>query len=178
MSIKTLEHVPVMVTPETRNAVWQELLDIDRCARYYGALSDKYRKKYVTVRILMLVAALVEIIAFLPFSPGEAKEIIKAAAGVLIAASVIWEYFSDYSGKTAILRILNKELGKLEVEWKALWVELPSLDNNVAIRRNTELDRRATEAVNMAVDFNEDNELNQQCTEATYKVMEAKYAAR
>ncbi len=33
-----------MVAEQTRNAIWQELLDVARLVRYYEALSDQHRR--------------------------------------------------------------------------------------------------------------------------------------
>ena len=84
-----------MVTEQTRNAVWQELLDVARLVRYYEALSDRHRRNHIIVRFLLLVAAASGIAALLDQLPAIAQLI----AGGLIAVLVVWDFVSDYAKK-------------------------------------------------------------------------------
>lgn len=58
-----------MTTSQTRNAVWQELLDTARLVRYYEALSNRYRRYHWAVRFVLLLSASSGIVALLDLLP-------------------------------------------------------------------------------------------------------------
>ena len=46
-----------MASDLTRHVIWQELLDIARCLRYYDALGQRYRRFHVAFRFLLGLAS-------------------------------------------------------------------------------------------------------------------------
>lgn len=46
-----------MVTEATRRAVWNDLLDVSRVARYAEAMGSQYRVRHLSIHFGLLVAA-------------------------------------------------------------------------------------------------------------------------
>ena len=166
-----------MMTERTRNAVWQELLDVARLVRYYETLSDRHRRNHLIVRFLLLAAAAGGIAALLDVLPAIAQLV----AGGLVALLVAWDFVSDYAKKAAVLHAISLECSALEIEWGELWAYVD--DNNASdaeVRReNRRLARRLSEVTGWAghADIREDQKLNAECAEAAYRVMVDRYAA-
>ena len=105
-----------MATEQTRNAVWQELLDVARLVRYYEVLSDRHRRNHSIVRFLLLAAAASGIAALLDVLPASVQLI----AGGLVALLVVWDFIADYAKKATVLHALSLECSALEIEWREL----------------------------------------------------------
>lgn len=167
-----------MVTDQTRNDVWQELLDAARLVRYYETLSDRYRRRHQGVRVVLLLAASSAIIALLALFPENLQQWVQLIAGALIASTVIWDFVFDYARKAAVLHTLSMECGMVEIELKALWDKMENIGDDEAQRSNTHLARRMADVTGRAgqADIQEDLELNHKCAEAAYRVMEDQYA--
>lgn len=163
-----------MVTEQTRNAIWQELLDVARLVRYYEALSDQHRRNHLIIRFLLLAAAAGGIAALLDLLPAMAQLV----AGGVIALLVAWDFVSDYAKKAAILHAISTECSAMEIEWQALWLELENISDADARRENTRLSRRIADVTGWAgqADIREDRKLNEECEKAAYLVVTDRYA--
>lgn len=163
-----------MVAEQTRNAIWQELLDVARLVRYYEALSDQHRRNHLIVRFLLLAAAAGGIAALLDLLPAMAQLV----AGGVIALLVAWDFVSDYAKKAAILHAISIECSAMEIEWQALWLELENISDADARLENTRLSRRIADVTGWAgqADIREDRKLNEECEKAAYRVMTDRYA--
>ena len=166
-----------MVSDQTRNAVWQDLLDAARLVRYYDALSDRYRRNHAVVRFLLLAAAAGGIAALLDLLPAIAQLI----AGGLVALLVAWDFVSDYARKAAVLHAIGLECGELENEWRELWAEVndSEADEAEARRRSRQLARKLLNATGWAgyADIPENRRLNEECEKAAHRVVADRYAA-
>ena len=166
-----------MVTDPVRSMVWQEYLDAARLARYYEALSDKYRRNHLMVRFLLLATAAGGIAALLELLPATAQLF---AAG-LVALIVAWDFVADYAKKAAVLHTISIECGELESEWQQLWTEIDEdvLSTAEVQQRNKRLSRRILRVTSWAgvADIREDQRLNEKCAESAYRVMVDRYAA-
>lgn len=163
-----------MVAEQTRNAIWQELLDVARLVRYYEALSDQHRRNHLIVRFLLLAAAAGGIAALLDLLPAMAQLV----AGGLVALLVAWDFVSDYAKKAAILHAISIECSAMEIEWQNLWLELENISDAEARRENTRLSRRIADVTGWAgqADIRENRKLNEECEKAAYRVMAERYA--
>ena len=166
-----------MVSDQTRNDVWQDLLDVTRLARYYGALSDRHRRNHSAIRFLLLAAAAGGIAALLNLLPAIAQLI----AGGLIALVVAWDFVSDYAKKAAVLHTISVECDRLQNEWRELWNEAnnPEASDAEVREQNIQLAQRISYVTGRAGDANirENRKLNEECAKAAYKVMTDQYAA-
>ena len=106
-----------MVSDQTRNEVWQNLLDVSRLVRYYDALSAVHRRNHAIIRFVLLAAAAGGIASLLDLLP----PIAQLAASGFIALVVAWDFASDYARKAAVLHTISLECGLLEIEWRDLW---------------------------------------------------------
>ena len=162
-----------MVSDQTRNTIWQGLLDMARLVRYYESLADRHRRKHFWIRVVLLAAAASGIAALLDLFP----EVVQIVAGGLVALCVVWDFVSDYAKKAAILHAISIECSALEVEWQDLWGDLENIDDTEARQRNTRLSRRLNEVTGWAghTDIQEDPKLNEKCEAAAYRVMQDQY---
>ena len=165
-----------MVTEQTRNAVWQVLLDVARLVRYYEALSDRHRRNHLIVRFLLLAAATSSIAALLHLIPDIAQPV--ASSGV--ALLVVWDFVSDYAKKAAVLHTISLECNALEIEGRELWDDIE--DYNVAAdgarRKKQQLERKLLEVTGRAgqADIRQDRKLNEKCEKDAYKITVERYA--
>lgn len=166
-----------MATEQTRNAVWQELLDVARLVRYYEALADRQRRNHLIVRFFLLAAAAGGIAALLDVLPAY----VQLAAGGLVALLVAWDFVADYAKKAAVLHAISLECSALEIEWRELWADVNEhdLDDARARRENQRLARRVLEVTGWAgrADIREDRKLNEKCEEAAHRVVADRYAS-
>ncbi len=165
-----------MVSDQVRNDVWYCLLDVARLVRYYAALSDRYKRNYKIVRVLLFAAATSGIAAFLDALPPIAQLI----SGGGIAVIIVWDMVSDYGRKAAILHAISLQCGDLEDDCHDLWrnIDNATITNEEAIHRSRQLDRRITNVTSGAgyADIPEDKKLNERCRDDADSVMEHKYA--
>ena len=166
-----------MANDDTRNEVWQELLDAARSVRYYETLSDRHRFKHSIVRFLLLASAAGGISALLDLLP----ENVQLISGALVALLVVWDFMADYARKAAILHTISVECSDLENKLQALWrdVNREDADDGEIRRRIEELARRAPEVTGRAggADIREDRTLNQKCAESAYRTTAERYAS-
>lgn len=166
-----------MVSEQTRNDVWQELLDVARLVRYYEALADRHRRIHMIVRFLLLAAAVSGIAALLDLLPAAAQLV----AGGLLALLVVWDFVSNYAKKAAVLHAISLDCSLLDVEWRELWADVNNghVSDAEARDKNYRLARRISEVTGWAgqADIGEDPRLNEECAKVAYKVMADRYAA-
>jgi len=166
-----------MVSDQTRNEVWQDLLDVSRLVRYYDALSDVHRRNHAIIRFVLLAAAAGGIASLLDLLP----PIAQLAASGFIALVVAWDFASDYARKAAVLHTISLECGLLEIEWRDLWNDAnnPDASDDEVRERNAQLSRRIAGATGRAGDagIRENRKLNEECERAAYRIIEDKYAA-
>ena len=165
-----------MASEETRNAVWQEFLDVARLVRYYSNLSDRHRRKQWIVRVLLLAVASSSIAALVDLLPPLTRDFAAAAVAFL----VVWDTFASYEKKAVALHAICIECTRLENEWRQLWedIDRSDLNDEEARRQCAILSQKLNEAtarVNL-VGVQEDAKLNQKCAKDTYEVMRARYA--
>ena len=84
-----------MVAEATRRAVWNDLLDVSRVARYAEAMGSQYRVRHLFIRFGLLVAASGSMATFLDVLGGHWRIGFGLAIAALIAA--------DFMLNTAIL---------------------------------------------------------------------------
>ena len=109
------------VTDQTRAAVWRTLCDLEWNCRYYDALADKYRFRYLALRFGILGSVPVEG-AILYFATGYPWLFILAVlVGVLLAILTLWDAISNYAEQAAIIRLTAFACDDLKRETEALW---------------------------------------------------------
>ncbi len=165
-----------MVTEATRRAVWNDLLDVSRVARYAEAMGSQYRVRHLSIRLGLLVAAPGSMATLLDAIGGQWRIGFGLAIAVLIAA----DFMLDYGTKIAVLSSTKRECNVLEAEWRELWLDVDSPESTDAEirRRNRELGRqfeRATSPMDEQVRVS--HRTNVRCTRAAFEVTRERYAA-
>ncbi len=165
-----------MVTEATRRAVWNDLLDVSRVARYAEAMGSQYRVRHLFIRLGLLVAASGSMATFLDAIGGHWR----IGFGLAIAVLIAVDFMLDYATKIAVLNSTKRECNVLETEWRELWLDVDSPESTDAgIRcRNRELLRhfeRATAPMDEQVPVS--NRTNVLCTRAAFKVTGEQHAA-
>ena len=160
-----------MVSEQTRNEVWKELLDVARLVRYYETLADRHRRNHMLVRFLLLAAAVSGIAALLDVLPSE----VQIVANGLVALIVAWDFVSNYAKKAVVLHSISLECNMLEVDWRELWAAINHVhvSDAEALSKNYRLARRISEVTGWAgqADIRESPRMNKKCAKVAYKVM-------
>lgn len=168
-----------MVSQPTRNAVWQDYLDIARLGRYYEALADRYQWYYRSVRFLLLAMVIVSVAFPYTSLPQPASWIVGAILILLTAILVAVDYVGDFARKGTVLHGISIQVKHLELEWQTLWLEIDDADaqDSEIRRRNSDCQRRLIEATARSGEegITINSKLNQKCMETAYAIMEDRY---
>ena len=168
----------IPVTAQTRNAVWNELIDAERHIRYCGALSRRYQCWDRTIKILLLgfaASGFTSLVAQWPVT-------IQHVATIAIVLVVAWDLLLGYERKYATLEWVIFECQCLKNEYQDLWLSLGHVDahadDDKVTREISRLAARSTRVLDRAkLESSEDRALNQRVTEESYKVEASRYAA-
>ena len=164
-----------MVSQRTRNAVWQSYLDVSRLGLYYEELANRYRRYYVVLRVALLLSVIGSVASpFTPLSHPAATTFLVIATVVLVAA----DYALDLAKKSVVLHQINVQVGRLENEWKMLWIRVDdadSADSNIRLD-NFRLEERLMEATRRCGEegIATNYKLDRKCMEMAYDVIEEK----
>lgn len=163
-----------MVSEQTRNDIWQGLLDAARLDRYYEALAERYRQRHLALRILLLLAAIGGMVSLLEVLPRVAQLV----AGLAIIVLVALDFAFNLARKTSVLNLINIECTALGNEWKSLWASLDRISDDDACCENDRLARRLVKVTGWArhAEVGVDDALNEKCERVAYKVISEEYA--
>ncbi len=162
-----------MASEHTRNAVWQDMIDINRLVRYYHALADRYQRKRNILRLVLFAAATGSVTAFFELLP----EIVYPISSGIIPLCIALDFAQDYSTKTAVLRSVTHDCQSLEIEWQTLWNRQAQLNDNEIIQQNTQLSQRLNMIAEKtdSIGIRENTALNEKCTDDAYQIMSDYY---
>ena len=168
-----------MAGERIRHDVWRELLDAERLTRYYEALAEKHRRRHLTIRVFLLLAAIGGMASFLEIFPDFFREVAGLIAGLAVAVLVALDFAFNEARKTAVLSLIKIECRALGNEWKGLWANLEHADDDDARRENERLARRLAEVTGWAghAEVGDDDALNEESERIAYKTMREDYAA-
>ena len=173
-----------MVTDQTRNAIWQDMWDAERYSRYYGSLSDSYRRRHKLTRFATLASVLVEATISVSYIgtgvSGMWATVFLAlivGLGIAIAILVTWDATANYAGDAVALSWISVDCALLNAQWADLWLDIESfaIDEDEARSRQRELIRKFnTFAVRIDVDL--DEKTNEISASEASEVLREKYA--
>ncbi len=165
------------VSEATRNAVWQEMLDVARLVRYYERMASRQQRWRRAVRFVLLVPAMAGMAMVISALP----EAVSVISGAVIAFFVAWDLLTDPANKAAVLDSIRRDCSEVGVELDALWgeVQADAVSDAEARRTLAGLSRRVVRATDRAGSAHvpTDERLNVECEEAAFKAMEGRYAA-
>lgn len=110
-----------MVSDRTRNAVWQNYLDVSRLGMYYETLANRYRWYYISLRVALLLSVIGSVAS--PLTPLNHP----AATTALVIVTIIlvaMDYALDLAKKSAVLQEVSIQVKGLESDWEMLWLAL------------------------------------------------------
>ena len=163
------------VTGATRNAVWQEMLDVARLVRYYDRMARRQQQRHLGIRIVLFASATAGVASAIDALP----EAVRIASGALIVLLVAWDFLGDYANKAAMLGVIRGECSEVEDDLAELWgkVQSDSVDDGDAgrvlagLRRRTRVTARAG-----AANISTNERLNIRCEEDAFKALSERYA--
>lgn len=163
-----------MVSEQTRNDIWQDMLDVARLVRYYEALAERHLRRHLLLRIFLLLAAASGIASLVELLP----EYFQLLAGVGITVLVALDFALNYARKAAVLNLISMECTALENKWMDLWAKLGRLDEDEALRETYRLSRQLAEVTGWAghAEIREDRALNERCEEVAFDAVASRYA--
>lgn len=163
-----------MVSEQTRNGIWQDLLDAARLVRYYEALAARHLHQHLLIRMFLLLAAAGGMASLLELLP----EYFQLLAGVGVTVLVALDFALNCARKTAVLNLIGIECTALENKWMDLWAKLDRLGEDEALRETDQLARRLAEVTGWAghAEIREDRALNERCEEVAFDVVASRYA--
>ena len=163
-----------MISDQTRNTVWQGLLDMARWSRYYDATARRYQLHRNTLRFLLAFLGIATGVTLVDVIPAG----FVAIPGIAILAVTIWDLVVDPGKTAAMLGSVSKDVSELEMEYRAVWesVYADRITEAEAISRSESIMRRAAKASNR-LGIHTDNKINKRCTVAAYTAEKDRYAA-
>ena len=128
-----------MIEPsdETRRLVWDELVDSDRMCRYYGYLTLRFRQLDQLLQFVAVLAALSGLSGVLFRVQWIALPCLIVAASAFAIATI-----RNYSEKALRSNEISRQLGRLNVEWKLLWNNVSTKDDDTVLAAWKKLSER------------------------------------
>ena len=165
-----------MVSEPTRDAVWQNCLDVSRLGYYYETLSNRYRRYYIWLRFALLVSVIASVGSqYTPISHPIATTLLVIATVMLVAV----DYALDLAKKSAVLQEIYLQVKGLEADWEMLWLEIEDedADDSETRRENRALYRRLLRVTGRSVaeGILIDDKLNRESLKTANKIIEDKY---
>ena len=164
------------VTGATRNAVWQEMLDVARLVRYYDRMARQQQQRHLAIRIVLFASATAGMASAIDALP----EVVRIASGALIALLVAWDFLADYANKAAILGVIRGECSEVGDELAELWgrIQSNSANDDDARLALANLKRRVTRVTARAgaANISTNERLNIRCEEDAFKALSDRYA--
>ena len=163
-----------MVSTETRNHVWNQLLDIARLSRYYGRLSSRMTLRNNLRAGTLALAATSAVASLLNILPAA----VEVAANVAIAGLACW-MMGNHAQKLAVVRGVSERCRELESETRSLWLNLDRLDDAHARTKWEHLDREINWVTSKpeSSGVRNDDALNEACEAEAYRAIGQEYAA-
>ena len=163
-----------MVSDQTRNDIWQELLDSDRLVRYYEALANHYQRKHSLTLLLLGMGAASSFAAILDLFP----DIVQLIASALVGIVAVWMFIADYAKKAAVAHDIGFQCRRLDVGWKELWAAVERIDEAEARRRLGDLSNQINIATRRSSDAGivDNRRLNEKSEALAVKTVQQRYA--
>ena len=165
-----------MISDSTYHAIWDGLLEVSRCRRYYELCELKYQRLASAVRIALAIsgigvlASLLEIFVFLPTNT-------ISLFGMLILVLIVLDLAINPSKIGAQLIIVNSMLSDLEDRYRNLWEEAKAglIADSEALGRKSEFMQELTRVCSF-VDISVDDRLSKKAQTEAFQTEEARYA--
>lgn len=163
-----------MVSDQTRNDIWQELLDSDRLVRCYEALANHYQRKHSLTLLLLGMGVASSFAAILDLFSG----VVQLIASALVGIVAVWMFIADYAKKAAVAHGIGFQCRRLDVGWKELWAAVERIDEAEARRRLGDLSKQMNIATQRSGDAGivDNRRLNEKSEALAFKTVRERYA--
>ena len=190
-----------MISDEVRNSIWQDMLEVNRCVRYYNDLRNKLLKRDTRTRNATFFAGLFSVLAViatitsgLPFplnltdyieSQFRSTTALISLFGV-VACFVLsdWRSREEFNYQAKIAAFIAVNLGPLSNQYSKLWGELNlddfGMNDSEVLERRGRLLKRLTEITKIGIEerLSDDGELIEQSTKDAYLELANRYAVK
>ena len=165
-----------MVSDQTRNEIWQELLDSDRLVRYYTAVANHYRRMHAFTLLLLAFGAASSFAAVLDVLPSAVQLIASALVGLVAA----WVFIADYAKKAAVAHMIRFQCGRLDTLWRNLWLEVEDIEEGAARERLVALAKEMNEVTSRSGDAGivDNRRLNEKSEAEAFNTVSERYAVQ
>ena len=167
-----------MVNDNLRKEIWNGLYDSVRCSRYYTALADRYQRYQTFTRLALLIVACGGMVAFFDLLPMHWYVRVEPIFGLLLAVTVAADFYFDFGKKETELHVVAKECFDIENQYRMLWRNQLNLNNEAVEKKLVKLDGKLLQVTSIPSKFGVliDNNLNNKCADAAYRILEREYA--
>lgn len=156
-----------MTSEPLRQLLWDQLLDADRCSRYWSAMVAKVYKADRTLAVMAFGAASATTLALFSTIFGEAAPKWISVVSLCVSLGGLW---MKLARSTTVAAKMLDAASKLHTEYEILWAKIDDLEDTevqvaleALMRANGELNKEAASAMP------EDDEVNGVCQEAMKK---------
>ena len=165
----------MLVTEQTRQLVWQGLIDAERDSRYSDAQATRYRRYHRLIRVVLGISTTGSVAYAIGLLPAPSY----VAVAVVVGAMAAFEGVMDFGKKSGILAFVSTEYGELEQKWHQLWIGSTRSDaeDAMVLRRFENLQAR-TEKVRLREDaagVSTSRRLNQVSSREAYEALASRY---
>ena len=98
--------------------IWRELYDADRLTRYFGQVSNKFRKYHAWVTYATILSAF---LAAMPLMVSPIPNFISAVLFLVVGFLVLTTVFWDFSAKATSARLASASYSQISQELQSLW---------------------------------------------------------
>ena len=167
-----------MVSDQTRNDIWQELLDSDRLVRYYEAVANRYRRRHALTLLLLGFGAASSFAAVFDILPAAIQSIAEPVASAFVGLVAVWVCITDYARRSAVAHTIGTQCNRLDIRWRELWADVEQLEEDAARARLVALANETAEATQRSGDAGiaGNRRLNEQSKAAAFRTVSERYA--
>lgn len=167
------------VNDQTRNKVWQDLLDMSRVSRYFDALYRRYRRRDLATRLVLAAAGLGLLSPLVEVIPEGYRTLVLSLCASAVVAVAISDLVFDPAGKKTILRGVDLAVKTHEQELRRLWERVEAgveVEDERVLDQSSEILRQAQKSAE-AISLHTNPRLNRRCAKDAYKVEMDRYGA-
>lgn len=149
---------------------WLGLLDSERLTRYYSYLAVRFQQRYQWLTLVVAFGSVATAIAsWVPAIPTW----VAGLTSIGVAGAAIWSLLADYSRRSLHASTLEADCSEVVLQWKALWSELGSLNDQIAAERIRSLGRQEADITkHVSAQLPLVAKLNERCASEAYEAVQ------
>ena len=157
-----------MAVAGVRERAWQGRLDAESKHRYFGRLSDRYRRFHIGLILAFgLTSAATTVVAITISRPGV---LIAVLSGIATALAIV-TISLDLSGKAAMAASASDYYARLSTQWRNLWWRQHAAGVGAEIR-----DLEQQDTAGPYVPIGDDEKLLKECEQEVDKIILSEYS--